>query len=552
MEEEVKGEPVVLVPEIIEPGALPHEPEPLKEDPDDLEMIPKSEEKNIKRRFKLLYNAERKPELRALQFEMCRKDILYWVNLYCTTYNPRAQPSAVIPFITYEYEDKLILDLVERVRGQKDLLVDKSRDMGVTWCVLLVYCWFWQFQGEGFDFLVGSRKEQYIDQIGNMSTLLEKVRFLIRNQPKWLRPKGFDFKKHSNYLKIVNPESLATITGEATNNSFSRSGRFRSIFFDEFAFWECDEAAWKASADSTDCRIVVSTPAGMANHFANLRFSKSIDVISLHWKLHPKKNQEWYDEECKRRNYDSVDIAQNLDIDYEGSTDGLLFEFSEMRQAVLNKPNLSQERIVVALDPAGEGEDEAVFYVSNNGNIVQRKFIAKSTDPQLATEAILLINKYKAQVFIADSIGSSVADIVTQLLGNNPRSIKVIKFKSSEKAKDTNSYFNRRDEVYHQASVQMKSGNVAMDDDNSLMVQLNATKYMKDNGRLFISSKEDIKKIIKRSPDRADAWVLSVEGLNYTHSFGEVKQAAPFRKQFQIQEEVRNGEEYGNWGDSIE
>lgn len=516
-----------------------------------LEMIPKDLTENTKRRFKLAYLCGKNPELRGVQYLMCQRDILYWVNLYAVTYDPRKTPSA-IPFITYPYEDKLLLDVVDAIQNQKDILIEKSRDMGVSWCILLAFTWFWQFRGEGFDFLVGSRKEQYIDTIGNMSTLLEKVRFLIRNQPVWMRPKGFDFKQHSNYLKIVNPDTKAVIAGEATNNNFSRSGRFRSIMLDEFAFWECDEQAWRASADSTNCRIVVSTPYGFNNKFAQLRWldPPCMKIITLHWKLHPEKDQAWYENECMRRGNDPVAIAQELDINYEGSSEGVMFEFTAMKQAVHNQPVLSQDRIVVVCDPAGQGEDEAVFYVSNNGAITERKFIKTSTDPQLAAEAILLINKWKAQVFEADSIGNSVVDLVVQLLGSNPRKVKCVAFKSSEKAKDPVGYFNRRDEVYHQASLAMKSGNVAMDDDYELQRELNATKYKKDNGRIYITSKEDVKDVIKRSPDRADAWVLIADALTYTHSRKEVEDVQPFRRR--EHEEIRSGEEYGSWNDFVE
>lgn len=535
----LNSEPKILLLEA--PVASPKESGPIKP--------PKDYAANIDFRLKLIMKLQKNLKMQYIVKDLCKEDILFWVNSFGATYNPRKNPST-IPFITYKYEDDLILDLVDSIKNQKDILIDKSRDMGVTWCVLLVFTWFWQFHGEGFDFLCGSRKEQYIDGIGNMDTLMEKIRFLIRNQPKWMRPEGFDWKRDSNYMKIVNPETKATITGEATNANFSRSGRRRAIFFDEFAFWETDAEAWRASADSTNCRIVVSTPCGFNNQFAKLRHSGSIPVRSLHWKLHPEKDQAWYDNECKRRNNDAVEIAQELDINYEGSVEGVLFDFAELKRAVSNQPMMSPDRIVVALDPAGEGEDEAVFYVCNNGNIVERKFIAKSTDPQLAAETILLLNKYRAQVFIADSIGNSVCDLTSQLLGRNEKNVKVIKFKSSEKSKDP-SYFNRRDEVYHTASTQMKSGNVQVDDDYTLMKQLNATKYSKDNGRIYISSKEEIKKLIGQSPDRADAWVLAVEGLKFTHSRKEVEQHDNYRK-VQHFDEVLSGEEYGSWGDFVE
>lgn len=511
---------------------------------------PRDYDQNLDYRLKLNYQAAKSPEARGLLYTLCKEDILFWVNCFCMTYNPRKTPST-IPFITYPYEDKLILDLVESVRSQKDILVDKSRDMGVTWCVLLVYTWFWQFHGEGQDFLVGSRKEQFIDVMGNMDTLLEKVRFIIRNQPKWMRPKGFDFKTHSNYMKIVNPDSKSTITGEATNNNFSRGGRRRSIFMDEFAFWECDQAAWRASADSSNCRIVVSTPFGFNNQFAKLRHSGSIETRSLHWRLHPEKDQAWYDNECKRRNNDAVEIAQELDINYEGSEEGILFEFAAMKQAVHNSPLPSRDRIVVVCDPAGLGQDEAVFYVSNNGAIIERKFIPTSTSPQLAAEAVMLITKYHAQVFMADSIGNDVADIVSTLLGSNPKGVKVIKFKSNEKALDPVNYYNRRDEVYGEAAKAMLSGNVAMDDDYTLMRQLNATKYKKDNGRMYLPSKEEVAVVVSSSPNRADAWVLIKAALNYTHSRSEVEKVAPFRNRLLVQEEIMSGSEYGDWGDAL-
>ena len=537
------GEEILALERPLEtPCAASKESGPLK--------YPKDYAENINYRLKLILKLQNNPKMQMIVTDLCKEDILFWVNSFCATYNPRKNPST-IPFITYEYEDVLILDIVDSIKNQKDILIDKSRDMGVTWCVLLVFTWFWQFHGEGYDFLCGSRKENLIDVSGDMSTLFEKLRFLIRNQPKWMRPHGFDAKAHCNYMRIINPKSKSTMMGEATNPSFSRGGRYRGIFLDEFAFWEVDEAAWRASADSTNCRIVVSTPHGLDNKFAELRHKDPpvLEVKSLHWTLHPEKDDAWYKAECLRR-ADPVEIAQELDINYEGSAEGILFEIAELKKAVHNQPTLSADRIVVVLDPAGEGEDEAVFYVSNNGQIVERKIIAKSNDIQLAAESIMLISKHKSQVFEADSIGNSVVDLVVQLLGKNERQIKCVKFKSSEKPHDPIGYYNKRDEVYHKASIMMKSGNLQCDDDYTLMRQLNATKYKKDNGKLYISSKEEIKQIVKSSPDRADAWVLIADALTYTHSRKEVEQQEGYRKVVQF-ETVLSGHEYGNWGDEL-
>jgi hypothetical protein len=388
--------------------------------------------------------------------------------------------------------------------------------------------------------------------MGNMDTIMEKIRFVVRTMPKWMRPVGWDQKNHSNYMKIVNPETKATITGEATNNNFSRGGRRRAIFFDEFAFWECDEAAWRASADATNCRIVVSTPNGYNNQFSKLRHSGSIDVKTLHWTLHPEKSQAWYENEKRRRNNDSVEIARELDIDYAGSEEGILFPFNDLKAAVHHNPIMSQERVVVSIDPSGEGDDEAVIYVNNNGNVIERKFLSKPEPMELGAECVAMVNKHKAQVLIGDAIGNDVLAIATNLLGRNERGVKVVQFKSSEKAKDPIKYYNRRAEVYHKAAILMKSGNVQVDDDYTLQKQLNATKYKTKDGRIIVIPKEEIKELIGTSPDRADAWVLGVEGLSYTHSRLEVEQKERYRTRNRATMEVDSADAYGDWGDHLE
>ncbi len=515
-------------------------------------LYPSNQDENQTYRMKLLMGASNNIQAMSVLHDRCREDVLFWINSFVYTYNPRKIPS-MIPFITYKYQDDFILDLVDHIEKQKDILVDKSRDMGVSWCVLAVYTWFWLFKPQGYDFLCGSRKEQYVDKIGDMDTLIQKIRFMLENIPKWLLPKGFEVKNNATYMKLVNTASGNTITGEATNPNFSRGGRRRSIFFDEFAFWESDAAAWRSSADTTNCRIAVSTPYGYNNHFAKLRFSKSVDVTTLHWKLHPEKNDAWYSNECVRRNYDTVEIAQELDISYEGSEEGVLFDWDSMNKAKKFNRELSIDRIVMAIDPATTGDDAAVIYIANNGGIVlKRKIEDNSKDPiqagkVLAAEAVLLIKKHNVQVVIGDAIGNDILTLISTLLGNS--SVKIVVFKSSEKASDVAKYYNRRAELYDNAASAMRSGNLQVDDDYALMKQLSATKFKKKNGRIIIIPKEEIKIVAGESPNEADAWALIPEAMKLTHSRREVEYQNVYRKR-KNHEYVVSGSEYGDWQDT--
>src|ERR1700676_3842504 len=53
-------------------------------------------------------------------------------------------------------------------------------------------------------------KREEVDEIGNMNTILEKCRFILRNIPQeWMLPKTFRHKEHASLGRIVNKENDA-------------------------------------------------------------------------------------------------------------------------------------------------------------------------------------------------------------------------------------------------------------------------------------------------------------------------------------------------------
>jgi hypothetical protein len=308
---------------------------------------PREFQSNLEYRSRLLDACEVDMELRAYVIKMCKIDILFWLDIFAWTKDPR-QANDILPFICYDYQRTTIKDIERHIDEGKDLLIEKSRDMGVSWMILYVYMHKWLFE-PGSDFRVGSRKEDFVDKINDIDTLIEKVRFNINRMPQWLLPKGFNPNEHLAYMRIINPENGNAIIGESANAYFASGGRRKSILIDEFPKWDdaIADAAWTATADASPCRIVASTPVGSGNKFADLALGthERIDKITLHWTLHPDKSKNayyiedgrqipvhdsitafnmwksgvrvrspWYDAECERRS--EQDIAQELDIDY--------------------------------------------------------------------------------------------------------------------------------------------------------------------------------------------------------------------------------------------
>ena len=298
---------------------------------------PKDYRGNMVWRARMLARAKVDKQYRAKVRALFFKDILFAFNAFFFTFDVRRKPYHHQPFCTYLYQDVTITQLTRAIDGGYDIAGEKSRDMGFSWMVILVYMWFWLNPKGGADFLLGSRIEDYVDKKGDMRTLIQKARYAFYKLPRWIRPKGFRTNTCDNFMKLLNPESGSSITGESNNPNFGTGGRYASCLLDEFAKWEStDRAAWTSLGDATPCRLPVSTPFGAAGQYYEVVTNGKTKKIYLHWSLHPRKNDGlycewpldadtgepklrsiWYDLEVARRS--ETEIAQELDINYIGA-----------------------------------------------------------------------------------------------------------------------------------------------------------------------------------------------------------------------------------------
>ncbi len=222
----------------------------------------------ILQRAQLVAEAENDPKAQAAHLTICQNDPVYWMNTFCWTFDPRKDEPHQ-PFNLYPFQEWAVYEWIKHIEQGQDFLIEKARDMGVTWLILLTFQWGWLFR-DGWNFHIGSRKQDTVDTLGDLSTHFPKLRYNLQWLPTWMKPESFDPKRHDTYMKLINPVNGNTITGESSNPEFARGGRYKAVAFDEFAFWQHDEAAWVSASQSTPCRIAVSTPHGKANKFATL------------------------------------------------------------------------------------------------------------------------------------------------------------------------------------------------------------------------------------------------------------------------------------------
>lgn len=317
--------------------------------------VPKDPRKNILFRRKLIERGFADPGYARAIRDICAQDLLFYINTFGVTYNPKIPKCPAQLFITYEFQDELAHEINQAIdcEGSQDILVEKSRDMGVSWVSLVTLEHRWHFKSLQ-SFVLGSRNEDYVDKTGESKSLFWKIDFFHKYQPIWMLPTGRflgDKDPNRTHMRLTNADNGSTISGEASGPNFARGDRRTAAFHDEFAADDRGAEASASSADVTDCRIFNSTPKGTGNEFYRIRSTPdAAKILTYHWSLHPNKSKglyksvngrleildeeysfprdyefildgklrsPWYDHESKRR--PAWQVAQELDINYQGA-----------------------------------------------------------------------------------------------------------------------------------------------------------------------------------------------------------------------------------------
>lgn len=304
---------------------------------------------------KIRKSPEELPILKKFYKENPAQFIIDWG----VTYDPRNQERdlpAVIPFVLFEKQEEWVNWVMSQWKKRQGGLTDKSRDMGVSWlstALAVTLCLFYDDLTIGF----GSRKQEYVDNLGDPKCILYKVREFTRIIPPEFRGK-WDANKDAPFMKCFYPDTRSKIIGESGNN-LGRGGRCTMFFLDESAFIPKPKLVEAALSQNTNCRIDISTPCGRNNPFAEKRWSGLISVLSLHWRDHPAKDDDWYKRECARI-IDPVIIAQEIDLNYDASVEGVVIPHEWIQAAVDAHEKLGIEvtgQRFSSLDIADQGRD---------------------------------------------------------------------------------------------------------------------------------------------------------------------------------------------------
>lgn len=277
--------------------------------------------------------------------------IMDWMD----TYDPRKSPNNAdptqrgekwMPFIFFKRQMDVIEFFESCSRDQESGLVEKCRDFGLTWLACAYSVWRWLFiKDDAIGW--GSRKETLVDKPGDPDSIFEKLRLLIKRLPTVWMPLDFKWSRHSTYMKLINPENGAIISGESGDN-IGRGGRRSIYMLDEAAHLEHPEKIEAALGDNTNVRIDISSVNGVGNVFHRRRENGMVWTPGCHlpkgfvrvfiadWRDHPLKTQDWYDKRKARYEREGMAhiFAQEVDRNYAAAVSNVVIPHEWITAAV--------------------------------------------------------------------------------------------------------------------------------------------------------------------------------------------------------------------------
>lgn len=378
-----------------------------------------------RRRYRMLEKCQKSAEARVVVLALAKIDPVTWMNDWVWLYEPRNPGRglpAMLPLTLRPRQRDYVRWIQDRRARQQNGLTEKSRDEGMTWIVVSYYVHCWLFE-PGFSGGLGSRKLDLVDKLGDLDTLFEKARHILRNLPKWMLPAKYRERDHSKQALILNPQNGNTLKGEG-GDSIGRGGRSSIYFVDEHSKVAHADSVHAALSQNTDVIIYGGTPHGRANLFA--RIAKGLvageqwPIFTFHWRDNPDKNflldvpmlngqgteqvAPWY---LFQRNK-AVDLPlfeQEVDISYDAETKNQVILGSWVQAARMLR--LSPEGPKVGGLDVGETGDSTV-YAGRSGPVVTRIQTLNSRQADQETHTLAVQDGIEALHYDRLGVGAGI------------------------------------------------------------------------------------------------------------------------------------------------
>ncbi len=262
--------------------------------------VPKRHDANLQYRLDLLEKAEHDEGMQKDLLAACIESQLFFVNTFGMTFHQFdvgkdgrriESPNPDMPMITWLIQDELLTRFENCIAIGEDILIDKSRDMGASWCCVFFMHWLMLFRQKKTELLEMSRNEDYVDKAGNMKALFQKHDRINMWLPDWMRPPDcFLGQANRTHMHWHNPITTNTLDGESTTKHALRGDRRLVAMLDEFGAVQAGASMRGSSRDAALVRIINSTSVP-GSEYNKWRSDGTIKVFIMPYWEHPDKGR---------------------------------------------------------------------------------------------------------------------------------------------------------------------------------------------------------------------------------------------------------------------
>jgi hypothetical protein len=271
------------------------------------------------------------------------------------------------------------------------------------------------------------------------------------------------------------------------------------------------DALQGALTGGDDSRLLVSsTPGGIAGPFYRI-----IDERGDDWRVHHLSSvdssrvaPEWCARMARQWGEDSALYTTRVLGEFANHGDGVLFTLSLLEDAVNRPLDLTGADVVMGVDVARSVAGDQNCIAVCRGGKVERLILWRSPDTTITMERVaheaLRTNPRRIRVD-EGGVGGGVVDRLRQLR------LPVEGVMFGGHATESGRFRNRRAEMFWMLRDALAEGRAALPDDDELLADLTAVRYgFEPSGRIYLEPKDEARKRLGRSPDRADAIAMAL------------------------------------------
>ncbi|GIX06969.1 MAG: hypothetical protein KatS3mg115_1372 [Candidatus Poribacteria bacterium] len=217
---------------------------------------------------------------------------------------------------------------------------------------------------------------------------------------------------------------------------------------------------------------------------------------------------EWIAEKAEEWGEDSPAYQARILGLFPESADDQLISLGWVDAAVERhrEAALTAGPVVIGVDVARYGSDATVYAVLR-GDRLEALIQDRGKDTMaVAGRCVALAEQYGAETIGVDEagVGGGVVDRLTEL------GVRVVAVNGGERAVEAARFANRRSELWWELREWIRQRG-AIPPDRRLREDLTAPRYsFTSRGQIFVEKKEDLRRRLGRSPDRADALALAL------------------------------------------